>query len=73
MTEKKDSITIQKQLKELEDIAHWFEKDAEFDIEEGLKKVKHGAELVKELKSRLKAVENEFREIEGKMEEKNEQ
>jgi exonuclease VII small subunit len=66
MPEKKDSI--QNQLKELEEIAAWFEKETEFDIEEGLKKVKEGALLVKKLKSRIKEVENEFNEldVEGK-------
>lgn len=57
--------TIQEQLKELESIAAWFEKDADFDVEEGLKKVKEGAALVKKLKDRLKEVENEFHELEA--------
>lgn len=57
--------TIQKQLKELEAIAAWFEKEGDFDVEEGMKKVKEGALLVKNLKERIKAVENEFREIEA--------
>jgi exonuclease VII small subunit len=61
MVEKKKSI--QGQLKELEEIAQWFEKETDFDIEEGLKKVKEGAVLVKELKSRIKEVENEFNEL----------
>ncbi|MBP9759757.1 MAG: exodeoxyribonuclease VII small subunit [Candidatus Pacebacteria bacterium] len=58
------SDTIQSQLKKLEEIASWFEKDENFDVEEGLKKVKEGAELVKKLKGRIKEVENEFRELE---------
>jgi exodeoxyribonuclease VII small subunit len=57
--------TIQEQLKKLEEIAAWFEKSDEFDVEEGLKKVKEGAELVKKLKGRIKEVENEFHEIEA--------
>jgi hypothetical protein len=56
--------TIQSELVELEAIASWFEKDENFDVEEGLRKVKEGAELVKKLKSRIKEVENEFRELE---------
>ncbi len=63
MTEKKDSIETQ--LRELEGIAEWFEKEEEFDLEEGLQKVKEGAELVKKLKSRIKEVENEFNELEA--------
>lgn len=62
MAEKKDNI--QTQLKELESIAEWFEKEEDFDVEEGLKKVKEGAELVKKLKGRIKEVENEFNELE---------
>lgn len=62
MAEKKD--TIQTQLKELEAIASWFEKEDDFDIEEGLKKVKEGATLAKTLKNRIKEVENEFKELE---------
>ncbi|KKS34947.1 MAG: hypothetical protein UU98_C0044G0003 [Parcubacteria group bacterium GW2011_GWD2_42_14] len=65
MQEKK--VSIQAQLKDLENIATWFEKDDAFDVEEGLRKVKEGAELVKKLKTRLKEVENEFRELEVEM------
>lgn len=60
---------IQAQLKKLEEIAQWFEADDEFDVEEGLKKVKEGAELVKSLKGRIKSVENEFRELEAELKE----
>jgi len=59
--------TIQEQLKQLEEIASWFDADDEFDVEEGLRKVKEGAKLVKELKGRIKAVENEFRELEAEL------
>lgn len=61
--------TIQEQLKKLEEIAAWFEKSDEFDVEEGIKKVKEGADLVKKLKGRIKEVENEFREIEADLKE----
>ncbi len=57
--------TIRTQLKKLEEIAAWFEREEDFDVEEGLKKVKEGAELVKKLKARIKEVENEFRELEA--------
>ena len=56
--------TIREQLKELEAIAAWFEQESDFDVEEGLKKVKEGAALVKKLKERIKEVENEFHELE---------
>lgn len=56
--------SIQNQLKKLEAIATWFEKEDDFDIEEGLVKVREGADLVKALKERIQAVENEFRVLE---------
>lgn len=59
--EKQHSIT--ESLSRLEGIIGWFEKQKEVDVEAGLAKVKEGAELIKELKSRLKTVENEFKEI----------
>jgi exodeoxyribonuclease VII small subunit len=62
-SEKQNEDTIQESLTKLEDIASWFEKDSDFDVEEGLKKVKEGVALVKELRMRLKDVENEFREL----------
>jgi len=65
MPEKKDNI--KEQLKELESIAAWFEKSDDFDVEEGLEKVKEGAELIKKLKGRIKEVENEFKEIEAEI------
>jgi exodeoxyribonuclease VII small subunit len=55
--------TIQSSLKKLESIATWFDDQEEVDVEEGLKKVKEGAVLIKSLKERLKEVENEFEEI----------
>ncbi len=67
MTEEKKDHNIQGDLKRLEDIARWFEKEKEFDVEEGLKKIKEGATLVKSLKERLKDVENEFKEIEREL------
>jgi len=65
MPDKKNDI--QSQLNELEKIASWFEAEEDFDVEEGLKKVKEGAALVKKLKDRIKAVENEFRELEAEL------
>jgi exonuclease VII small subunit len=65
----KEKDTIQEQLKKLEEIAAWFEKSDDFDVEEGLVRVKQGAELVKTLKGRIKEVENEFREIEADLKE----
>ncbi len=65
MAEQKDNI--QSQLEALEEIASWFEQEDEFDVEEGLQRVKEGAALVKKLKKRIQTVENEFRELEKDM------
>ncbi|MBI5221102.1 MAG: exodeoxyribonuclease VII small subunit [Candidatus Liptonbacteria bacterium] len=50
-------------LGKLEQIVAWFEQQEEVDVELGLLKVKEGAALIKELKEKLKKVENEFEEI----------
>jgi len=54
---------IAESLKRLEAIAAWFEAQKEVDVEEGLEKVREGAELIKDLKAKLKSVENEFEEV----------
>ncbi len=61
--QKKEKKEIGAKLGKLEEIVAWFEKQEEVDVEEGLKKVKEGALLVKDLKERMKEVENEFEEI----------
>ncbi len=50
-------------LKRLSAITDWFDNQEKVDVEEGLKKVKQAAELIKVSKGRLKAIENEFEEI----------
>lgn len=59
----KEKNNIGDSLHRLEDIVRWFDDQREVDVEEGLEKVREGAALVKELKKKLKAVENEFEEI----------
>jgi exonuclease VII small subunit len=56
-------INLTENLTKLNEIADWFENQESIDVEEGLKKVKVAAELIKESKSRLKEIENEFDEI----------
>lgn len=64
MTEEKPNIkNLSNNLKRLFEITDWFEKQEEVDIEEGLKKVKEAATLIKASKERLKTIENEFEEI----------
>lgn len=67
----RDTMTPKKETKEdmnqslakLEKIVAWFDEQEQVDVEEGLNKVREGAVLVKELRARLKAVENEFEEV----------
>ncbi|MFH1188428.1 MAG: exodeoxyribonuclease VII small subunit [bacterium] len=66
MEEEKKSIT--ESLSRLESMIAWFEVQKEVDVEAGLEKVKEGAALIKELKQRLKRVENEFQEIKKEVE-----
>ncbi len=47
---------------ELEKITTWFERD-DVDLEEGMKKLEEGSELVKELKNYLNTVENKIKEL----------
>ena len=64
----KEKKNIKSSIKKLEDIVDWFESQEDVDVEEGLKKVKEGSTLIKDLKSRLKKVENEFEDIKQEME-----
>jgi exonuclease VII small subunit len=61
--EKPDTKNLNNSLKRLSEITEWFDNQEEIDVEEGLKKVKEAAELIKASKERLKTVENEFKEI----------
>ncbi|OHA70926.1 MAG: hypothetical protein A3H01_00890 [Candidatus Wildermuthbacteria bacterium RIFCSPLOWO2_12_FULL_40_9] len=68
--EKSGPKNLNKNLKQLAEIAEWFDKREEIDVEEGLEKVKKAVFLIKESKARLKAVENEFEEIKKKIDTK---
>lgn len=59
----KKEKSINESINRLEDIVGWFDEQEDVDVEEGLKKVKAGASLIKDLKSCLKEVENEFEEV----------
>lgn len=65
-TTNKEKITDS--LTKLEKIVEWFDAQDQVDVEEGLKRVKEGAELVSSLKAKLKTVENEFEEIKKDLE-----
>lgn len=58
-----DKTKISDLISKLEKIVEWFDAREDVDVEEALKKVKEGAELVKTLKSRLNKVENDFEEV----------
>ncbi len=61
--------SISEQLGQLEAVVKWFEAQKEVDVEKGLEKMKEGTALIKQLKVRLKSVENEFEEIKKDLEE----
>ena len=58
-----DKTKVSDLISKLEKIVQWFDAREDVDVEEALKKVKEGAELVKTLKLRLNKVENEFEEV----------
>lgn len=60
---KQKPSNLSKNLSDLRAIAEWFETREEIDVEEGLKKVKEAAAIIKESKERLKEIENEFEEV----------
>ncbi|MDD4409484.1 MAG: hypothetical protein PHW52_02400 [Candidatus Pacebacteria bacterium] len=59
----KKKVSLNENLKSISKIVEWFELQEELDIEEGLKKAKEAADLIKETKEILKQSENEFEEI----------
>jgi len=63
MTKKQDKDSISQSLARLESIVQWLDDQEHVDVAEGLEKIREGAALVKELRARLKEVENEFMEI----------
>jgi len=68
--EKLDTKNLNDSLKRLAEITEWFDNQEEIDVEEGLKKVKEAAELIRASKERLKTIENEFEENKKGIEEK---
>lgn len=66
MPEQKNNL--KQNLKKLSQIVDWFSSQEEVDVEEGIDKVKQAAQLIKQSKARLKAIENEFEEIKKEIE-----
>ncbi len=65
MADKKDKISFKKSVEELEEINKWFSED-EIDLEEGLKKLKRGNELILTCQKMLDEAETEFIDIKDK-------
>jgi len=59
----KEGKKVKESLNKLESIVDWFDKQEDIDLEEGLEKVKVGAEIIKDLKTKLKGLQNKFKEI----------
>lgn len=59
----KEGKKVKESLNKLESIVDWFDKQEDIDLEEGLEKVKVGAEIIKDLKVKLKGLQNKFKEI----------
>lgn len=67
MTTKKTEVNLTDSLVELQKIVTWFDEQANVDVEQGLEKVRAAALLIKNSKTRLAQIENEFKEIEKDM------
>lgn len=63
MAKDDQKINLTESLKKLSETVQWFESDKEIDIEEGLLKVREGADLIKACRMRLANIENDFLEI----------
>ncbi len=63
MNKKDAKDNISESLDKLERIIRWFDEQDQVDVQEGLTKVREGAALVKDLRGKLKTVENEFEEL----------
>lgn len=59
----KSKNNIASQLQDLEEILTWFEKQKNVDVEQGIEKVRTGAEIIMSLRKKLQVVQNEFEEI----------
>lgn len=62
-TKREPKADISQSLEKLEAIVRWLDEQDQVDVQEGLKRVREGAVLVKDLRARLKEVENEFEEV----------
>ena len=61
-------INLSESLKKVQAIIAWFDEQAEVDVEKGLEKIKEGTVLIKESRTRLKEIENEFEVVKKDLE-----
>ncbi len=60
--------TLTDSLKSIQNIIAWFENQEEVDVEKGLEKIKEGAKLIQESRTRLREIENEFEVVKSELE-----
>lgn len=61
-------MNLSDSLKKVQDIIAWFDNQEEVDVEKGLEKIKEGTVLIKESRTRLKEIENEFEVVKKDLE-----
>ncbi len=64
---KKDKVDFKKAIEELEEINDWFSQE-DIDLDEGLKKLKKGKDLIISCQKRLDEAETEFIDIKNELE-----
>lgn len=61
-------MNLSESLKKVQAIIAWFDEQEEVDVEKGLEKIKEGTILIKESRTRLKEIENEFEVVKKDLE-----
>ena len=61
-------MNLSDSLKKVQEIIAWFDNQEEVDVEKGLEKIKVGTVLIKESRTRLKEIENEFEVVKKDLE-----
>jgi exonuclease VII small subunit len=61
-------MNLSDSLKKVQEIIAWFDNQEEVDVEKGLEKIKEGTVLIKESRTRLKEIENEFEVVKKDLE-----
>ncbi|MFZ2187368.1 MAG: hypothetical protein WAV46_01945 [Candidatus Moraniibacteriota bacterium] len=61
-------VNLSDSLKKVQEIIRWFDNQEEVDVEKGLEKIREGTVLIKESRTRLKEIENEFEVVKKELE-----